>query len=76
MVPAFFKQAAVEPKLKKPNLDPAYLKNYGPISKTPTLAKILEKVVAEQLKAYVETNSFLDTFQSGFLEKITLLRLP
>lgn len=69
VIPAFFKQAAVEPKLKKSNLDPANLKNYRPISKLPFLAKILEKVVAEQLNAFVDENSFFDTFQSGFRKK-------
>ena len=65
-VPSFFKQAVVQPLLKKPNLDPSLPKNYRPISKLPFLSKVLEKVVANQLSTFLENNDILDKFQSGF----------
>ena len=46
VVPACFKHAAVQPLLKKPNLDQACLNNYRPVSKPPFLSKLLEKVVS------------------------------
>uniref|UniRef100_A0A672G6V9 Reverse transcriptase domain-containing protein n=1 Tax=Salarias fasciatus TaxID=181472 RepID=A0A672G6V9_SALFA len=66
LVPNFLKQAAISPILKKPNLDPAEPGNYRPISKLPFLSKVLEKVVAEKLIAYLDLNEMLDKFQSGF----------
>ena len=55
-VPSVFKQAVVQPLLKKPNLDPSLPKNYRPISKLPFISKILEKVVANQLFTFLEKN--------------------
>uniref|UniRef100_A0A669E0K7 Reverse transcriptase domain-containing protein n=1 Tax=Oreochromis niloticus TaxID=8128 RepID=A0A669E0K7_ORENI len=65
-VPSYFKQAIVEPILKKPNLDPSLPSSYRPISKLPLVSKILEKTVAEQLNNFLEKNNVLDIFQSGF----------
>lgn len=50
--------------LKKGNLDPS--ENYGPISKMHFISKIMRKVIAEQLTAFIDKNSIWDTFQSGF----------
>lgn len=44
-VPVAFKHAAIQPLLKKTNLDTAVLSNFRPISKLPFLSKVLEKVV-------------------------------
>lgn len=66
VVPSFFKHAVVEPILKKSGLDPLQPKNYRPISKLPFLSKILEKIVAEQLLAFLDDNDIFDKFQSGF----------
>lgn len=65
-VPSFLKQAAISPVLKNPNLDPTEPSNYRPISKLPFLSKVMEKVVAEQLTAFVSNKDLLDKFQSGF----------
>lgn len=46
--------------------DPTQLKNYRPISKLPLLSKILDKVVADQLTAFLEKRDIYDKFQSGF----------
>uniref|UniRef100_A0A673Y0T8 Reverse transcriptase domain-containing protein n=1 Tax=Salmo trutta TaxID=8032 RepID=A0A673Y0T8_SALTR len=50
----------------KPNLDPEIIKNYRPISNLPFLSNILEKVVAQQLTAFLKTNNVYETLQSGF----------
>uniref|UniRef100_A0A3Q3FJ67 Reverse transcriptase domain-containing protein n=1 Tax=Kryptolebias marmoratus TaxID=37003 RepID=A0A3Q3FJ67_KRYMA len=66
--PRLFKHAIVEPKLKKTGLDSFELKNFRPISKTPFLAKVLEKVVCIQLRSFLQVNDIYDTFQSGYRE--------
>lgn len=56
VVPSSFKQAVVQPLLKKPGLDNSALANFRPISKLPFLSKVLEKVVFyAQLKAWMTT---------------------
>uniref|UniRef100_A0A672ZSA2 Reverse transcriptase domain-containing protein n=1 Tax=Sphaeramia orbicularis TaxID=375764 RepID=A0A672ZSA2_9TELE len=69
LFPSSFKQAIIEPKLKKTTLDPTDFKSYRPISKLPLLAKILEKAVSKQLTAFLETHQIYDTFQSGFRQR-------
>ncbi len=54
------------PLLKKLNLDNAMLSNYRPISNLPFIGKIIEKVVFNQLNNYLNSNGYLDNFQSGF----------
>ena len=65
-VPAAFKHAVVRPLLKKTHLDPSVLSNFRPVSHLPFLSKVLEKVVFIQLQTFLEENSVLDKFQSGF----------
>lgn len=69
IVPSYFKQAVVQPLLKKPNLDPSLPNNYRPISKLPFVSKVLEKVVANQLTSYLTNHNIPDKFQSGFRKK-------
>ena len=59
VVPAYFKEAVVEPLLKKPNLDTSVLCNYRPISKLPFISKILEKTVLVQLQSFLEVHGSL-----------------
>lgn len=68
-VPMTFKHAAVQPLLKKSNLDPTLVNNYRPISKLPFLSKVLEKIILTQLLQHLQQNDILDTFQSGFRAK-------
>ncbi len=63
--PSYFKQAVVQPLLKKPYLDPSLPSNFRPISKLPFLSKILEKVVADQLIPILNRHNIPDKFQSG-----------
>uniref|UniRef100_A0A3P9LSI1 Reverse transcriptase domain-containing protein n=1 Tax=Oryzias latipes TaxID=8090 RepID=A0A3P9LSI1_ORYLA len=65
-VPDYFKKAVIRPLLKKPELDPSSLSSYRPISNLPFISKILEKVVATQLTAALESHGIPDQFQSGF----------
>lgn len=65
-VPEVFKHAVVRPLLKKPNLDPAVLSNFRPVSHLPFLSKVLEKLVFNQLQSSLENNTVLEKFQSGF----------
>lgn len=65
-VPSYFKQAVVQPLLKKPNLDPSLPNHYRPISKLPFVSKVLEKVIANQLNFFLKDHNILDKFQSGF----------
>ncbi len=56
---------ALKPILKKRNLDNTVLSNYRPISNLPFIGKIIEKVVFNQLNKYLNSNGYLDNFQSG-----------
>ena len=56
----------VKPLIKKPNLDPEVLGNYRPVSNLPYLSKILERAVAHQLQAHLDTNGLHVTFQSAY----------
>lgn len=51
---------------KKPNLDPLTLGKYRPISKISFLSKVLEKVIASQMIAYMGVNSIFDNFHYVF----------
>ncbi len=64
--PNSLKTAVVKPLLKKRNLDNTILSNYRPISNLPFISKIIEKVVFNQLNNYLNSNGYLDNFQSGF----------
>ena len=64
--PEKLKTAVITPVLKKPDLDPDVMNNYRPISNLTWLSKILEKCVHKQLTLYLENNSLLSKFQSGY----------
>uniref|UniRef100_A0A669CP39 Reverse transcriptase domain-containing protein n=1 Tax=Oreochromis niloticus TaxID=8128 RepID=A0A669CP39_ORENI len=68
-VPTAFKNAVVQPVIKKASLDHNTLANYRPISKLPFLSKILEKIVLQQLQTYLERNGLYEKFQSGFRQR-------
>ena len=56
----------MRPIIKKSNLDPDVLKNYRPVSNLHYISKLTEKVVAGQVKIYLESNNLLDPYQSGY----------
>ena len=64
--PSCYKKALVKPLLKKRNLDPSTLKNFRPVSNLPYASKIIEKVVASQLKEYLSLNNLWEPHQSAY----------
>ena len=78
-VPIAFKKQWLNHGLKKPNLDPEVLGNYRPVSNLPYLSKILERAVADQLQAHLDTNGLHVKFQSayrrGHITETALLRI-
>ena len=54
VVPPAFKQALVNPLIKKKTLYRNEFKNYRPISNLSFLSQILEKIVAKRLNAHIE----------------------
>ncbi len=54
--PSAFKQARITPLLKKPTLNPTLLGNYRPVSLLPFIAKTLERVVFNQVSAFLTQN--------------------
>ncbi len=59
------KTAVVKPLMKKHNLDNTMLNNYRPILHLPFIGTFIEEVVFNQLNKYLNSNGYLDNFQSG-----------
>ena len=66
VVPSGFKTAYITPRLKKPDLDPADVKSFRPISNLTVLSKLLERLVARQLLDHVSVYKLLPDFQSAY----------
>ena len=64
--PEKFKQAHVQPLLKKPALSKNEYKNYRPISNLCFISKILEKVVANRLRSHILENKLANQYQSAY----------
>jgi hypothetical protein len=60
------KLSLVIPLLKKDGLDPNNYKNYRPVANLPFLGKVMERVVAIQLTAYLSRNGLQDPLQSAY----------
>jgi len=65
-VPKTFKPEHITPLIKKPDLDPAELKSYRPISNLTVLSKTLETLVARQLLDYLSAADLLHDMQSTY----------
>jgi len=65
-VPAAFKAAYISPRLKKVDLDSSDVRSYRPISNLSVLSKLLERRVARQLLAHLNSNGLLPRFQSAY----------
>ena len=65
-VPQSFKDAIVNPLLKKFGLDQNVLNNYRPVSNLLYLSKILEKVVFKQLMEHLIRNNLREKYQSAY----------
>uniref|UniRef100_A0A4W3H811 Reverse transcriptase domain-containing protein n=1 Tax=Callorhinchus milii TaxID=7868 RepID=A0A4W3H811_CALMI len=65
-IPIPLKTATITPTLKKLSLDASQLSSYRPISNLPFLSKVLERVVASQLRSFLSNHSLFEPLQSGF----------
>lgn len=65
--PESWKTATITPVYKSGDKDIA--SNYRPIAILPVVSKVLEKIVAEQLVEYLESNQLLHPQQFGFRPK-------
>ena len=65
--PDILKKAYVTPVYKKG--DPLEAGNYRPISVTPTLAKIFERLLLQQMLEHVEKYEIINKNQFGFLKR-------
>ena len=63
--PDDFKQAHVNPLLKKTTLSKDNLKNYRPVSNLSFVSKILENVVAKRRGSHITSNNLSNVFQSA-----------
>ena len=73
IVPRYFKEAMVRPKLKKDSLDHQLFSHFRPISNLNLLSKVTEKAVACQLTDYLNANGLQEMFQSAY--KVALLKV-
>ena len=64
--PATFKEAFITPAIKKPGLDAMDAQSYHPVSNLTVESKLLERIVARQLKCYLQSFDLLPSLQSGF----------
>ncbi|WP_293650351.1 reverse transcriptase family protein [Thiolapillus sp.] len=64
--PSTFRSAVVKPLLKKASLDPNNLKNFRPVSNLSFMSKITEKVVLQQLLAYLTEHKLICPSQSAY----------
>ena len=65
-LPSLQKQAMITPRIKKPGLDRDDVNNYRPISNLIFMSRVMEKIVARQLIAYLVANNLMPKLQSGF----------
>ena len=66
--PNTFKQVIITPLIKKPSLPKDDLKNYRPVSGLNFISKLMERVVAFQIKSHLHTNGLENNFQSAYKE--------
>ena len=66
--PQLWKSAIVK-LIPKPNKDAKYAKNFRPISLLSCVGKVLERIIANRLSAYMEEKNLFSKTQSGFRRK-------
>jgi hypothetical protein len=54
------------PLLMKPDLDPADVRSFRPITNLPVASKLLDRLVARQLMAYLNATRLLSSLQSAY----------
>ena len=66
VLPISQKSANITPILKKAGLDLDVAVNYQPISNLTFISKVIERIVAGQLTAYLVANNLFPTRQSAY----------
>ena len=61
-----FQSACITPTLKKAGMDPADPKPYQPLSSLTVLSKLLQRLVSQQLLAYLKEINLLSSHQSAY----------
>ena len=61
-----FKQAIVTPLLKNSTLSKEDLKSYRPVSGLSFLSKLVERIVAAQIRSHMDSHDLGNTFQSAY----------
>jgi len=56
----------IQPRLKKPTLDPAELTSYRPISNLSFISQTVERVVAARFSEHMEAEHLLPSHQSAY----------
>ena len=64
--PDTFQIAHVTPLLKKPSLDRNELNNFRPVSGLNFVSKLIEKIVASQIKSHMQNSSISNNLQSAY----------
>ena len=64
--PDTFKIANVTPLLKKPSLDQNELNNFRPVSGLNFVSKLIEKIVASQIKSHMQNSGISNSFQLSY----------
>jgi hypothetical protein len=65
-LPVSQKAAIITPVVKKPGLDMDEQKSYRPISNLTFISKVIERIVAEQIKAHLVESNLIPAVQSGY----------
>jgi len=65
-LPVSQRHAIVTPRLKKPGLDATDMANYRSVSNVSFISKLVERVVAARLHAYLSTSGLLPSCQSAY----------
>ena len=66
ILPASQKAAIITPILKKANLDADDVKSYRPISNLTFISKVIERIVAEQIKTFLAESNLMPPLQSAY----------
>ena len=60
------KYVHVIPILKNQSIDRSTLSNYRPISNLSFISKTIERIIAKQLRTYINNNNILHTLQNAY----------
>ena len=64
--PALLKQATLTPVIKKPTNNPEDLKSYRPVCQNTFISKVVDTILHNQLKEYLNDNKLESPYQAGY----------